>query len=381
MEQLHQDLLALLRQSLHGTKAGCAQLSPELASLAQSHKVLPLIYEAAPDPALRSAVLRQIMEQTIKTSEFLNLYRQLCSVGLRPLVVKGIAVRSLYPKPDLRPSADEDLWILPENFDACHRAMLAWDMTAPADTDAYEIPYRKPESPLYIELHKHLFPPQSEAYGDLNRFFSGSFDRAEEISVDGTAVYTLCPTDHLFYLICHAFKHFLHSGFGIRQVCDIAIFAERKAQEIDWPQITENCKAIRADRFAAAIFMIGEKHLGISAPETFRFPDVDEEPLLNDLLDSGVYGSSTADRQHSSTVTLHAVSGKKRGRLSASLFPSAKQLEGRYPYLKKHPWLLPAAWCSRIFSYSREKSSPTQALQIGQRRVELLRQYGIIDKT
>lgn len=32
-------------------------------------------------------------------------------------------------------------------------------------------------------------------------------------------------SDHLFYLICHALKHFYHSGFGIRQVCDILLFA------------------------------------------------------------------------------------------------------------------------------------------------------------
>lgn len=32
------------------------------------------------------------------------------------------------------------------------------------------------------------------------------------------------------------------------------------------------------------------------------------------------------------------------------LFPSAKVLRGRYKYLEKHRWLLPAAWVQRIVS-------------------------------
>lgn len=36
----------------------------------------------------------------------------------------------------------------------------------------------------------------------------------------------LAPTDHLLCLLCHAYKHFLYAGFGIRHVCDIGIFAE-----------------------------------------------------------------------------------------------------------------------------------------------------------
>ena len=89
----------------------------------------------------------------------------------------------------------------------------------------YEVPYGKKGSLIYIELHKSLFPPESDAYGDLNRFFENVYTDAIEIKIDNTDIRTMGYTDHLFYLICHAFKHFLHSGFGIRQVCDIILFA------------------------------------------------------------------------------------------------------------------------------------------------------------
>ena len=64
-------------------------------------------------------------------------------------------------------------------------------------------------------------------------------------------------------------------------------------------------------------------------------------------------------------------------------FPSAKALEGRYPWLKKQPWLLPVAWTSRMAGYLRETrrrpdSSLADALKIGTERVELLKRYDIL---
>ena len=49
-------------------------------------------------------IVQQVMIQTMKTSEFLQLYRFLAEAGIRPLVVKGIVCRELYPNPDYRAS-------------------------------------------------------------------------------------------------------------------------------------------------------------------------------------------------------------------------------------------------------------------------------------
>jgi hypothetical protein len=256
------------------------------------------------------------------------------------------------------------------------------------DTSSYEIPYRKAGSPLYIELHKNLFPPESPAYGDLNRFFEGIHDRAAEVNLRGEVVATPCPTDHLFYLICHAFKHFLHSGFGIRQVCDIVLFARAYREDVDWQCVFENCEAIRAGKFAAAVFRIGEKHLGIESPAVFRAVAVDEGPMLEDLLVGGLYGDATLSRKHSSSITLDAVAAKKQGKrprsaMALSVFPPVKEMAGKYPYLKEKPWLLPMAWGQRLWRYAREThsvsdSSAAEALKIGADRLELMKTYGIL---
>jgi hypothetical protein len=380
-----------------------------LFRLADIHKLLPLFYEAVQAlPSLdreqalladmKQKVRCQVIAQTLRTGEFLTLNDRLQEAGIRPLVVKGIVCRNLYPKPDHRLSSDEDLLVPAGEFERCHRVLTEFGMatTEPAQNleSAFELPYRKEGSPLYIELHKQLFAPGSEAYGHMNRFFERVHERAVTMDIQGHRVYTMDPTDHLFYLLCHALKHFLHSGFGIRQVCDISLFANAYGDRVDWLEILENCKAIRAEKFAAAVFRIGSNHL-VFDPEKAAYPsvwaeiEVDELPMLTDLLSGGLYGDSSMSRKHSSNITLDAVAAQKTGGKTknawiSSVFPSAAKLEGRYSYLKKHPHLLPVAWFNRLWNYGKEirrikDDSAADALKIGNKRLDLLKTYGVLD--
>ena len=384
------------------------EVTPEellwILNMAQAHKVLPMVYQAVHRcPAakkadggtmlrFRQSSIQMVMLQTRKTAEFLPLLQKLREEGVEPLLVKGITCRRLYPNPDHRLSTDEDILIPPENFEKCHRVLTQYGLeTKDPAGESYEVPYTGKRSSLYLEIHKSLFPADNEAYGDLNRFFADVRSRA----VEADGVPTLCPTDHMLYLICHAFKHFLHSGFGVRQVCDMMLFANAYGPEIDWLKILDRCRQIRAEQFAAGLFRIGRRYLHFSLEES-RYPlqwqaiYVEEGPLLEDILMSGVYGSAEKSRQHSSNITLQAVirqkkGGKKSDGVMKSLFPSAKAMESRYPYLKEHKYLLPVAWAERIVKYGKESAgaadnNPGDSIRIGSERVELLKKYGVLDK-
>lgn len=411
MERLHQLFLETLGAFLRGASLQWEDVSEAewdaLLSLSQEHHVLPMVYEAVRQcPAFsranrnRTAQLQQQIRQTVArqmaaTEEFLRLYLALCNAGANPLVVKGIVCRSLYPMPDWRRSGDEDVLIDPKEYWLCKRVLGDFGLL-PEDCpeDAYEIPFSREDGPLYIELHRSLFPGDSQAYGHFNALFDGAMDRAVTVTVQGQPIRTLCPTDHLLYLLCHAYKHFLHSGFGIRQVCDMALFANRYGRQIDWEWILDRCRSIRAEKFAAALFAICREYLTLDYdaagyPACWREIAADPGPLLAELLQSGIYGQTDPARLHSGNITLDSVAAQKQGRrakngLAASLFPPAKRLRGRYPYLQRHPWLLPVAWASRILRYggrSREEdgSNAARILRMGSHRLDLLRLYGIID--
>ena len=372
-----------------------------LLRLSAEQEVLPLVYEAVcrcPSFKVLESAIRQDYQnralqiatrQIAQTNEFLTLLLHAQEAGLDPTVLKGAVVRNLYPLPMLRPSVDEDLLIRQDEAEAYHRFFLSEGLYADEPdaniTASQELSYHKENSPTYIELHMSLFPPDSRAYGDCNTLFTGVLDRTVTVQIEDVTVRTLAPTDHLLYLICHAYKHFLHSGVGIRQVCDIAMFTRAYGDEVDWGRILAACKSIRIEVFAAAIFRITERHLGFAIPEAFAGMVVEEADLLEDMLSGGLYGTADEDRLHSSTMTLDAVAadkaGRKSGNLLHSVFLPLGSLQGRYPYLRRWPVLLPVAWTQRIMSYAakRKKVDHSRTVRIGRDRIRLLRQYHIID--
>ena len=396
-----QALLEALRAGLEGRTVDWTEPWPDeewqaLFRLAAWQKVSPMVHEAVRDsaawkcapPELRNPermnAIRGVAMQAMQSDAFCRVYAALRKAGVRPLVVKGIVCRSLYPMPDCRPSGDEDLLISEAEFPACRETLLRCGLEQTKDGDEFEVTFCHPKNGLHLEVHKALFAPDSDVLGDFNRFFDGTAERAMTMTVEGTEVSTLSAHDHLLFLLLHALKHFIHSGFGVRQVLDIALWARKFGGDVDWTLLQSQCREVHADVFAAAVFQAAEREFGIPAPA--GWPETDCAALLEDVLSGGIYGATDRSRLHSGTVTLRAVEAQRRGGHSGSLlrtvFPGRKSLQGRYPYLKRYPVLLPVAWGQRIWAYGREAGKrgdgAAESLKTANRRLELLRQYQII---
>ena len=398
-------LTATERQFLNIAKAGVSGGAlpaenvdwPAVFALAGQQKLLPILFEAvrkmpaAEENAVlfavtKQQVIAQVLHQTMRASEFADLYQTLRAAGLHPIVVKGQLCSRLYPQTDHRISADDDILIPDGEFFACHEQLLANGLTTDTPADelptADEVSYTKNGSPLYIELHRHLFDSAEDAHDELNHFFAD----LNPVEIDG--FWAMPPYEHLLYLLLHAYKHFVRSGIGARQFCDIGLWARAYHAEIDWQRLHEQCESAHAATFAAAAFCIAREYLGID----FDLPtpwdaSIDVEPLLHDSLCGGVYGSNDLTRLHSSTVTLNAVKASRTGEKSSVLrtvFPKREYLEHRYPYLKKRPYLLPVAWAQRLAHYAGEKktgadSSASGSIKLARERIELMKRYGIMD--
>lgn len=370
---------------------------PAIFTLANQQKLLPILFEtvrkmlaaeenAALFAVTKQQVIGQVLNQTVRSAEFAALYRKLRTAGLHPVVVKGQLCSRLYPLKDHRISADDDLYIPDAEFMACHEQLLANGLATDTPADelptADEVSYTKNGSPLYIELHRHLFDSSEDTHDELNHFFAN----LKPVETDGFLA--MPPHEHLLYLLLHAYKHFVRSGIGLRQFCDIGLWARAYHSEIDWQRLHEQCESVHAATFAAAAFCIAREYLGIEfdlpAP---RDGSIDVEPLLHDTLCGGVYGSNDLTRLHSSTVTLNAVKASRTGEkisVLRTVFPKREYLERRYPYLKKRPYLLPVAWVQRIAHYASEKqsgagNSASGSIKLAKERIELMKRYDIMD--
>lgn len=395
-------LLDALRCAVHGQTVSWKE-APNAADLsraimlARRHSVLPLFAQACdasgllPDRTmerLHQEAKRITIAQAAHTADFLLLMDELHARGLHPVIMKGLVCRELYPHPEQRASVDEDLLVAPKDFAAYHKAFLdlgalpVHPETALPGSD--EVSYTDEARGLYLELHMSPFPVDYDAYGDCAAFFDGAVERSVVQQIYGRDLRTLTPTDHMLFLLCHAYKHMLHGGVGIRQICDICLFAERYGADIAWEKVLAPCEKVRIAVLSAAMFRIGALHLGIPSPAPFADIETNEITLLEDCISGGLYGADDIDRLHSSTLTLEAVAAGKTGRRRFgalySVFLPVGELSGRFPYLRRHPWMLPIAWLQRTWGYfmGANKVDPGRTVQIGEERIEMLRDYQVL---
>ena len=374
----------------------------ELHRLAAVHKLVPVVYEAlSGEPeAFGEARLRWKQEATLsvalqakRTEAALRLCAALNAVDVPYALVKGLICRSLYPHPDHRASADEDLFVLPEHRAACEAVLEAQGLTC-STRSAAESNWSCAESGLAIELHLQLFSEEYEAERRMNAYFREAAARCEFETVSGVPVRTLAPQDHFLLLVCHALKHFHYSGFGLRTLSDIGLFATRYGSRFDWTEIRRMLDEVGGMVFCSHVLHICQTQFVYDGAAAGYIPEIagSDEALLTDVLDAGVYGQSTMSRKHSANIVLqnlkHAEPGSGRGGVLRALFPPRAALVSRYPALKKVPVLLPAVWLARIGTYGADmlrgklpRASAAESIELGKRRTELMRQYGVFEES
>ena len=358
----------------------------DLFALAQNHKLLPMVYEAVAgqsslhDPRLlpykRQAVL-QVMRQTQLSQAALSVYEHLHSCGLHPLILKGAVCRRLYPSGDHRISGDEDLYIPKEELEQC--CSILSQIGLKPDNPGLE-GWTDPTRSVHIELHRELFPSGQIDGSKLERFFRNGFAQPYAYEVEpGRWVESFDPHLHFLYLILHAYKHFLFSGFGIRQVCDIGLWAKVYENEIQWEWLRSQLVEVKALNFAGAILRIARDTLGIdlTIPEDWDAKRFDPQYLLRDILDAGIYGSATSSRSHSAIAL-----GDRKGRSIHTLFPDSQYMMRKYPQWNGKGYMLPVMWARRLGEYGvgvlKRKEDPLEAISIAKERQKLLKYYKIL---
>lgn len=388
---MNSELIALLKDArLNRTSEPIKLDYQKLFDLASQHQISALIYNQIYNFDDFSEDIKQRWKrdalkinafQTRKTMKILQVYRQFLKQGLKVLIVKGLVCRSLYPQPDNRQSNDEDLYVRKEEYETVKDILLKNNFTVISENDDVTT-FIDPVSGLSIELHTALFSSESKAYGNYQRYFDQAFDECIVHRIDGVEVYSLEYTQHLLFLILHFVKHFFHGGVGIRQVVDIVMYSEAYGDKVDWDRLYDilkdlNIYVLIVNLFAMAHDKLEFDYTKIRVPEGIDKSDYQD--LLKDIMDAGIFGQSSSERIHSATITLNTISDGKTSVLK-SIFPSLKEMQGKYKYLNKYPVLLPFAYFSRIVNYKKNNSSKNsqKTIEVGKQRIELLKKYRVI---
>lgn len=401
--------LNLLSASIHLSSAGTLHLNSdewhEVLTLAQSHNVLPLVFEKVSEceaftilpeyQSLTVEIMATVAGQARRTADFFEIYREFLKNEIHPIVMKGLICRQLYGELcDHRPSGDEDILIRKSEYEQVCQILLSngyipefQNVTAAQLDELQEITFQCNQNGLTIEVHVNPIGHEDGWRRQMDNYFQNVFQNSREEIIDGVPVTTMGHTDHLLFLILHAFKHLTVGGFGIRQVIDILLYIEKYGNECDWDEIKKVLKHLRAESFFSDLVYIGNKYLGFQLEIPFEVNCPEE--LLAEILDCGVFGNATQAQRTAIQMTSAAIRGKdekdqsKIRTLLSTIFPNRAWMISMNPELIEKPYLLPICWVKRwgrFLAHNKVSGGnlAAESMKISKRRIELLKKYDIL---
>lgn len=312
----------------------------ELLTFARSHSIanviavalsklniMPPQYASEYDRSYKTGLVREATQE-IETQD---LSEELCSRGIRHMLLKGSVMKYLYPSPDLRSMCDVDIL-----YDTAHKDRIEEIMTErgytlaeASGTDNVNISYIKKPF-MNIEFHGVLMDMDVPLY---NSYFGENFEHTVS---DGEFVAKYPDEDFFVFMAAHLAKHYFNGGTGLRSLADIWLYL-RKKPELDMNKVRAKLREIELDEFVDII--IGVNGVLFEGKE----PTALQSEVIDYIFHSGTYGTQA----HKVTDNMNN-SGKLKF-LIRRLFPDKKFMAINYPAVGKCAVLLPLFWVVRLF--------------------------------
>jgi len=340
-------ILSLVKSAIDGSGAvKPANVAYEdVYRIAKEYKLLPLIYAGVANSGLYfpeeiqqkidKDLLQNFMYDGVQQAVLSEIQELLEHGGFSYMPVKGILLKKLYPSPELRPMGDGDILIRFAEYEKIAAHIQAQGYVFRCES-AHEYIYNK--KGVCIELHKHLIPPYNK---DYHEYYGDGWQLAQQ---DGGMRYKMSDNDHYIYLFTHFSKHYRDGGVGPIHLVDLWVLACKA--ELDFTYISAELKKLQLDEF--------HKNVLSTLDVWFRNGKCSEitDFITNRVFQNGNFGTLQTRSVASATKTAKATSSQgiavKKG--MRVLFPSAEEMQYRYPVLKKHKWLLPVCWVRRFFA-------------------------------
>ena len=341
--------LALLRAGLWGASCETEYFENDdkpdwkgILYLAKTQAVLPLVYDGMltlPEhmrlngPALLKLIayvdriegLNQALDEAAA-----EISSRLETEGIRSVLLKGQGLATLYRIPGHRQCGDIDLYVGEKNYRKAADIIRTWkDVEAGSAEKEKHIGFRF--HGMELELHRHalsmpgikmakksnaweynelmnnglhirLGMPISKVGPVINTQIEKALAK-EEICTDTRTAIIPMPQFNIFYTFCHAFTHFMISGLGLRQLCDIAMLLHQYHSEITPAELESWLKEYKLDKEWKLFIHLIVNHIGLPPEEAVLYDNTYiqlTDKLLDTIIDDGNFGQhkSLPDYSH-----------------------------------------------------------------------------------
>lgn len=344
MNIVYQGLFTLVKSALTGEKLNLPEgfELEKAAPLIKRHALIPLIYPGAincgiaPKSELMQKMQVHYFRHLITSDRQVKAVKQLCEAfeenGIDYMLLKGVNLKSIYPKPEMRSMGDADVLIRLDQYEKIVPIMKALEYKNVKES-VYDFVWQTPE--LYLELHKRL-------YSTTQTVFCSYFGTGWEVAQKGQGhSYHMSLEDEFAYIFSHMAKHFRIRGIGVRHLIDLYVF--RKA----YPQLDEARVEQIMDKLQMREFY---RNVCRTLEVWFEGRENDDvtDMITEYVFDSGSFGTMENKLYYQE---LSKASQKKRGVRNSragsmvdAVFPPLWLMQDSYNILFRYPVLLPVYW-------------------------------------
>ena len=284
--------------------------------------------------AFDQAKKKAIRKQALFDIERNNVLREFDKAGIWYLPLKGILLKDCYPKSAMREMNDNDILCDSTKKTEIREIMARFGYTCEIKEEYIHDNYSKPPT-LEFEMHSALFCETDDPM--LAEYFK---DISHRLTADSRqpCLRHMTDEDLYIYLLCHIYKHYSHSGTGLRSLLDIYLFNREYADRINREAVEKELSALGLTEFEQETRELSEK---LFTCQTLN--DEETEQLIL-FAESGVNGTpERAEYQH----MMRALDGNdskeaKRKYLLRRVFVPIDSLKKTYPVVYRHKFLYPA---------------------------------------
>jgi hypothetical protein len=354
---------------------------------AKAHQVHTLIYplleelpkELRPEAGFietyKCEVLREAALQLLHIDQMEKVFAAFMEASIPIIALKGLIIREYYPHPELRTMGDADVLVHSADLQRAHKVLTSLGYRKGKAGERH-IAYLHTDYPE-VELHEIL--TINEVSENKKHFSNTVWNNAHYDYVGEVPVLVLSVEDQILHLLFHTIHHIMISGIGIRQLCDLTLFLNAHLKDFAWEDILAEMREYGWEKFAVTIFLVCHQLFNLPVPafilkENSTDSTMYQQLLIEDILNSGVYGKRTKEREASRHILLYMKNNSsalssditqsnsakhtldKLVNLLRFFFPSPDKLGYQYRYVRKYPLLLPFAWLHRAFYNLRQLS-------------------------
>lgn len=198
--------------------------------------------------------------------------------GMRVMVLKGLGLADMYPRPEHRECGDLDIYLFGD-FEKGNEVMRKMGIAVEYDGTKHSKFYYKG---IPVENHKNfLNVTTTRVDKDLERELMRILQEQKCGSLDlgGITVVVPPPDFQMIFLTRHTITHFLASGLVLRHLYDFGIFYSAHAQEVDLDRIEKIFKRESQHKLYRAFLDVLHIFLGMPARKMKAGSSKDDKAL------------------------------------------------------------------------------------------------------